>query len=294
MWTILLIFFLGYEEIDESKMDPPQRKRSNKGPPLPSRWKLMQLMKRNRSPIATVTTPNSNDGAAFDTDSGYEYVANPMKKRHRSAIGKSPSAQGQQQNGDHRRGEDRKSQPNKSNNPDQTKASANPVDCSKIGKSDNSMFDRPIHISHTSTKRQSITETFPIHGDQEQTRRIPYFRHHEDTISSGDKGETEDVEGLIGRKGMRSCNQDLYKYMSSSKGLHLASDDNILYKNRPQKEISGLYKGDKNNDGYQKLIKETMELACRTHEYQKLNKLTTEPHLAITEPQCGRVCHHTI
>ena len=142
-------------------------------------------------------------------------------------------------------------------------------------------------------KQQNITETFPIHGDQQLTHRIPYLRLHEDTISAGGKGETEDAEGLVGRKDMRSCNRDLYKYMSSSKGLHLASDDNILYKKRPQQDIPCLFKGDTNNDGYQKLIKETMELACRTHEYQKLNKLTTEPHLAITEPQYSRVRHHT-
>ena len=90
------MFFPGYEEIDESKMDPPQIQKSNKGPPLPCRWKMMRQLKGNRSQIASLITSNYNDVEASDTDFGYEYVANPMKKRNRSAAGKSTDSKEQQ------------------------------------------------------------------------------------------------------------------------------------------------------------------------------------------------------
>ena len=273
-------------------MDASQRKKSIKGPPLPCRLKLMQQIQRNRSRIATVITPNSNDGAASDTDSGYEYVANPMKKRNRSAVDKSTGDQ-RQQNRTHGNEEDCKSQPKMSNNADQTKTSADPTDCRKIGKLDLSLFDKPIYSLHTSKKEQSITETFPIHADQQQTCRLTYPGIHEDIISSGNKGKPEDAHRLEDEKDTRSCNQDLSKHQSSSKGLHLASDDNILYKRRSQQEIPCSYKGNKNYDGYQKLIKEAIEPTACTHEYQKLDKLTMEPHSTIAEPRCSKVHHHT-
>ena len=293
IWSILLIFFLGYEEIDESQMDPPQRKRSNKGPSLPYRWKLAQQVKRNRRPIATVTTPNCNDGAASDTDSGYEYVANPMKKRHRSAVGKSTNDQRNQQNGNHGNREDCKSQPKQSNNAVQTKASTYLADSGKNSKFNFTLFDKPIHTSQTSKKQQTVTETFPIRNDQQPTSRSTYRRLHEDIISSGDKVKTEDADGLKGGTNTRGCNRDLCKYRSCSKGWHLASDDNIPYK-KSQQEIRCSQREAKNNDGYEKLIRETMEPASRTQQYQKLNKLTMEPRLIITKPQCSRVHHHTI
>ena len=287
-------FFLGYAEIDESKMDPPQTIKSNTGPPLPCRWKMMQQIKRKRGPIATTITPISNDGAASDTDSGYEYVANPMKKRHRSAVGKSTNVQRKQQNGNHGAAVYCKSQPNKLNNADQTNAPAVPDDCRTNDKLDSSLSYDPINDSPTSKKTQSISETFSIDHDQQQIRRSTYLRLQKEVlIMSGDREKTKDAERLEGRKHRQSCNDNLFKHRSSSKGLHSTSDDNILYNIMSQQEIPCSHKRDKYNDGYQKLIKETMEPKARTHEYQKLNKLTMEPRLPITEPRCSNVNHHT-
>ena len=155
------------------------------------------------------------------------------------------------------------------------------------GKLDFSPYEKPIYISHASRKQQSLTEIFHIHDDKQNIHRLNFPWLHEDIISSDDEGEAEDAEALEGRKDTQIFKQDLYKYISSSKGLHLASDDNILYKMRSQQEICCTYKGDKSNDAYQKLIKETMELTSRPLEYQKRNKLTMGPRLAIAEPQCS-------
>ena len=191
-----------------------------------------------------------------------------MKKRNRSAVDKSTGDQRQQQNENNRNGEDCKLQPKMSNNADQTKTSADPTDCRKNDKLDFSLFDKPVYSLHTSKKEQSVTETFPIHDDQQQIRRLTHLGLHEAIISPEDNGKTEDAERLECGKGTRNCNQDLSKYKSSSKGLHLASDDNIIYKRVSRQEIPSSYKGDKNNDSYEKLIKETMEPAPGIHEYQ--------------------------
>ena len=106
-------------------------KKSDKGPPLPCRCKIMQQIRRNRNQLVTLITSKSNDGAASDTDSGYEYVANPMKNRNR-AVGKLIDDQGQLQNENGGNGKCYKSQPNKSNNADRTEASTDPVDCGKM------------------------------------------------------------------------------------------------------------------------------------------------------------------
>ena len=268
-------------------MDPSQIHTSDKGPPLPCRCKMTPQIRRNRNQIDTSITSKSNDDAASDTDSGYEYVANPMKNRNRLAVDKFIDGQGQIQNEYHGNGKGLKSQLNKSNNADQTEASADPADCGKNFKLDFSIFVKATYTSHMSKKQQGVTETFHIHDDQQQTRRLASPRLHEDIVSSGDEGETEDTEGLEGRKDTQRCNQDLYNYMSYRKRLHFASDDNILYKMRLQQEICCPFKEDTSNDGYQKLIKETMEPQFRTHKYRKLNKLTMEPRLATTEPQCN-------
>ena len=77
-------------------MDPRQTKKSNEGPPLLFRRKVMQQIMMNRNSITTGISSNSNDGADSDTDSGYEYVSNPMKKRNRSAVGELTDGQEQQ------------------------------------------------------------------------------------------------------------------------------------------------------------------------------------------------------
>ena len=112
--------------------------------------------------------------------------------------------------------------------------------------------------------------------------------HNENSISSEDKENAGDTEGLEGRKNAQSFNKNPFKYRAFS-----TSDDNILYKRMSKPAIVCPHKRDENDYGYQKLIKETMESTCRTHEYQNLNKLTMEPRLTITKPQCNKFNHHT-
>ena len=275
-------------------MDPRQTKKSNEGPPLPYRKKMMQQMVMNRNSIATVISSNSNDGAASDTDSGYEYVSNPMKKRDRSAVGKLTDGQ-EQQNEYDGNAKICKSQPKESKNADQIKVLVDPADCEKNGEANFSLFDKPMNTSHASMKlKQSVTEILPIDEDQKETRRSTYKPFHgTDIISPRDKENSECAEGLKGDT--QSCNQDLFKYKTSSKGLYLASDDNILYKNMWQQQpICCPCKEDRNDYGYQKLIRETMEPTSREQKYQKLNKLTMEPSFDITNSQCSKIHHHTI
>ena len=126
-------------------MDPRQTKNSNEGPPLPCRSKMMQQIIMNRNSIVTVISSNSKDGAASDTDSGYEYVSNPMKKRNKSAVGKLTDGQEQQQNGNDRNAKVCKSQPKNSYKADQIKVPADPADCGKTGEDNFSIFEKPMN-----------------------------------------------------------------------------------------------------------------------------------------------------
>ena len=152
-----------------------------------------------------------------------------------------------------------------------------------------------MNTSHASVKlKESVTEKLPIHEDQNETRRSTYMPFPEtDIISPRDNENSKCVEGIKGAT--QSCNQDLFKYETSSKELYFASDDNILYKNMWQQQpICCPCNGDGNNYGYQKLIKETMEPTSREQKYQKLNKLQMEPSFDITNSQCSKIHHHTI
>ena len=275
-------------------MDPRQTKKSNEGPPLPCRRKMMLQMMMNRNSIAKVISSNSNDGAASDTDYGYEYVSNPMKKRNRSAFGKLADGK-EQQNENDGNAKVCKSQPKESNKADQIKVLADPADCEINSKANFSLFDKPMNASHASMKlKQSVTEILPIHEDQNETRRSIYMPFHETDIISPRNNENSECADIL-KGDIQSCNQDLFKYTTSSKGLYLVSDDNIFYKNMWQQQpICCPCKGDLNNYDYQKLIKETMEPLSREQKYQKLNKLTMEPSFDITHPLCSKVHHHTI
>ena len=250
----------------------------------------MQQMMMNRSSIDIMI----DDGAASDTDSGYEYVSNPMKKRNRSAVGKLPDGQ-EQQNENDRNAKVCKSHPKESYNADQIKVTPGPADCENMGDANVSLFDKPMNNSHASMKlTQRVNEIFPIHEDRNETHRSIHMLFIEkDNISPGDDENSE--EGLNGAKDAQSCNQDLFKYKTSSKQLYLASDDNILYKKMWQQQaVCYPCKGDENNYGYQKLIKETLEPISRKHKYQKLNNLTMEPCSAITNSLGSKIHHHTI
>ena len=297
---ILFIYVVGYEEINESEMDPPRAHSSNRvdtdcmeAPSLPRRLTIRQQMIMNRSPNIILDTSNFNDSAASDTESGYEHVANPMKKTNQSAAEELTDKQGQTQNEDHGNGKDYKPQLNVTNYSDLTKVAADSADCRKIGKSDSILFGKPTDTFHAFIDPKQIG-TFPIYKDEQQIHGSTYISfHNEGSISSGDKENVGDTKGLDRGRDVQGCDQDPFKYRTFGVGLHGASDDNILYKRMSKPAIVCQYKGDENNYGYQKLIKETMEPTSRTHEYQKLNKLTMEPRLTITKPQCNKVNHHT-
>ena len=73
---------------------------NNNAPPLPRRANKKPHLKRNRNTIAAAGASNTKDGADNNTDSEYDYVANPAKKRNRSAIQKWAKVPGKtQQNG---------------------------------------------------------------------------------------------------------------------------------------------------------------------------------------------------
>ena len=145
--------------------------------------------------------------------------------------------------------------------------------------------------------RQSVTEILvPIHEDQNETHRSTHMRRNEKSIIWPEINEnSECTEGLGETKDTQRCTQNLFKYKTYSKGLYVTSDDNILYKNMWQQQATCLpCKGDKNNYGYEKLIKETMEPKSCIHKYQKLHKLAMEPSLSITNSQGSKVRYYTI
>ena len=300
------MMFPDYEEVDESKMDRPEAqtsKKVNKGnfeaPPLPCRSKSKQQTKRNRSPISTTITSDPNDGAASDTDSGYEHVTNPPKKHNRSSQYNLTDGQGEKQSENHGNGRHYKSQPNKSINVDKAKLLVDSSGCGKWCKSDSNLLDKRINNSPTyQNVMQDVTRTVLIKEDRQHTRKVTSARFHEIcNMSSEDEGNIGEAKvGLAGTKDHKNCDQELFKCMAPSKAL---ADDNIRYKGISRQDIRRSHKTNKYRDGYQKLIKETMEPVSCKYEYQKLNKLTVEPHLDVrvtpkTEPLPSQVRHHTL
>ena len=267
-------------------------------PPLPCRWIIKQQMNRNY-PTAAMITSNADDSASSDVDYGYEYVANPLKKRNKPSLGKLTDEQRGKQNGNFENGRDCISQPNKSNDANETKPPTDPPGYGQY-KSDSSLFDKPINTFEScKAVMHGVTETLPICKDQPQTCTVasPGLRKI-CIISSGDTGNTDDVDGLKGTRDDKNCNHVPFKYRAPSRELHFPSDDDILYKVMSQQDKYCSHKTDIYSSGYQKLIKETMEPVSWKHEYQKLNKLTMEPQIASmvthkTEPQCCKVHHHT-
>ena len=298
------MFCPGYDEIDESNMDPPQAQTPKKvsednfeAPPLPCRSKIKQEIKWNRNPVATLITSDPNDDAPSDTDSGYEYVANPMKKRTLLSLSKLANHQGRNQNENHGNRSDYKSQPKMSTNFDKRKPPADPLSCGNNCKSIFSLLDKPISTSPTSKKvRQGVTNIFLMEKGQQHTHQVTRPQHHEICIIPlGDEGYIEDaVDGIEARKGDQTYNEELFKNRIPSKTL---SGGNIIYRGMSQQDIHCTHNMDIISGGYQKLIKETMEPVSR--QYQKLNKLTMEPRLAImvtpkSGPQCGKFRRDTL
>ena len=85
--------FSGYEDIDESNMDPslaqhskPLNTSSLDAPPLPYHGKQKQTIKQNNNAIATPGPSNFKEGMATDTYSDYEYVSNSVEKNNASRI----------------------------------------------------------------------------------------------------------------------------------------------------------------------------------------------------------------
>ena len=171
---MLHLAFPGYDQIDETKMDPPQKETFVKLHNLPWRGEEKKQSQGNGPIIATLGASNMKDGATTDADSDYEYVSNPMKTHKQSMI--------------HKWSED-------------------PV---------------KIQQNQQNTERNSTCEAIS----------------HQD------------------------CS----------------------------------YRGKEDSDGYMKLIRETMEPAYQNHEYQKLNKDTMDPPLALSQiGQRGRgMQHYTI
>ena len=100
LWRVLLLWilmyyvdFAGYEEINESNMDPSLAQHSSKlntpsldAPTLPCRGKQKRPITLNRNTIAT-TGPSIFKGVMeSDTDSDYEYVSKSVKKNNKSSI----------------------------------------------------------------------------------------------------------------------------------------------------------------------------------------------------------------
>ena len=274
MWGILQMFYPGYEDIDESKMDPPLAQTSKKvnkdnieTPPLPCRSKSKQGTKWNRNPVAALITSNSNNDAPSDIDSGYEYVANPMKKRKFSSLGKLVDHRGQQQNENHGNGSVYKSQPQRSTNVVKTKPPADTFSCGDSCKSNFSLLDKPINTSRSSKKvGQGVTKIFLMEKDQQQTNQVTGSKRHEICIISlEDEGNIEDaVYGVEGMKGDQNYNEELFKYRIPSKTL---SNGNIIYKGISQQDIHCTHNMEILSDGYQKVIKETMESVSRKYGY---------------------------
>ena len=158
---MLHLAFPGYDKIDETKMDPPQKEKFVKLHSQPWRGKEKQQSQGNGTTIATLGASNMKDGATTDADSDYEYVSNPMKTHNRSTIHK--------------------------------------------------WSDNPVNIQQ----------------NQQNTERN------------------------------NTCEVSSHKDCS--------------------------YRGKEGSDGYMKLIRETMEPAYQNHEYQRLNKDTMDPPLALSQ-----------
>ena len=283
-------------------MEPSPKHKYNKAhtdnmeaPPLPCRWKMMQKTKSDQNTVATL---KSNDSAATDTDTEYEYVSNPTTKRNSSKGCNIFDKQGQEENENHRNVKDHRTQPSPSINADTIKAAAD-ADCGGIGILDsNSIYasNESDKLNHDAAGALSMHDGLLIRIPQQRHRVKNHILYEGGIISSGDEAKVEDTAGVEGTTNY--FDHDFPKCRNPGKGtasLHLTSDDDIHYKAMSQQDICCLHERDKNNDGYQKLINATMEPPFQKHEYQKLNKLTMEPRLGDAlnpqrEPQCNK-CH---
>ena len=289
-------------------MDPPQKQTARKvnkdnmeAPRLPCRSKSTQKVKRKQGPNSTVIISKSNDDAASDTDSGYEYVANPMKERNRSAVVQfsEEHAEYQPENCEQRRG--CKGQQKQPNTIDNTKDAAD-ADDTRVLKSGTSPLNESVNGSNKSKKpNQEIAEACLIHEnmpirDSKKRHSVPKPMIHEGNIYA------EDTQALKGRHENNDSNEAPFKCSESRKVVvrsHLASADSITREGKSQQDTRYLHSGDKTNDSYDQLINQAMEPTSNKHEYQKLNKLTMEPRLPVIvntkrKPQCSEDRHNTI
>ena len=230
----MCISVLGYEKIDESKMDPPEADSSGKVnkdtteiPPIPCRGKRKQQIKRNRTRITTPGVSGLRGGVASDTDSDYEYVANPMKKHIKSTVFKSHKHLTEAGLGDQCKGE-----------------------------------------GDLSGNQASGDNKYAFNGINE------------------DNGENQELP-----KGWAVSNE--------IKGLRKGRDDSSMCIERSQQDIYCSHGKDENNNGYQKLIKETMTPLSLQNEYQRPNKGTMVSPSALmisyqTEPRRNRLHINTI
>ena len=277
---------LGYEAMDESKMEPPQAD-IMKAPPLPRRSKSMQQIKRHRSPVARVITWNSIDGVAFDINSGHENVANQIQKHDKSAVWNQITKDlGEQhfENCGHKRVcKAQQKQPNTTGNT----TSATDADDGNVRTSDASPLNKSISAFNKSMR---LTQSVAIR-DPKQSHSARTFM-----ISQGNM-YARGSDAFKGRNENNDNNQGLFKCNEPSKETaraHLVSAESITHTGKSQQDIRYSHSGNKTSHGYQQLNKETMESISNKHEYQKLNKLTMEPRLlAIVnterKPQCSGI-----
>ena len=288
-------------------MYPPQTQTTKKvkkdnmeAPRLPCRSKSTHKIKRNQGPIVTLITSNSND-ATSDTDTGYEYVANPMKERNRSTVCQftEQHEEHQPENCEQRRG--CQGQQNQPNTIDNTIDAAD-VDDGRVIQSGTSPLNKSLNGSNESKKlNHDVVEACLIH--EIMPIWDPRERHSvQKRMIHGGNIYAEDIHALKGRNENNDSNQNPSKCSESNKEVarpHLASADSIPRKGKSQRDIRYLHSGDKTNDGYQQIINQTMEPTSNKHEYQKLNKLTMEPRLPVIvntkrKPRCSEDRHHTI
>ena len=222
-------------------MDPPQMKKSNEGlkenmnaPSLPCRWRVIR--RRISNTTATVAPSKSYDGAATDTDSEYDYVSNPMKKRKSLKVCDLIGDKGQEENEDHRNEKDRKSQSKQSNNADKMKATAG-TDRGRMGLSNDSLPNKSTYACNKSKQsNQGSTEAFSMHENMlikssKQHHGMGNPLLHEGNISSGDKTGTDNTPGL---KGIKNYHGRDFPHCSNPRkgtdGLPLPSDNITLCK----------------------------------------------------------------
>ena len=255
--TMRCITIIGYEDIDESKMDDIPSNTQNAcftpppsppppPPPPPRSGKQEQNVKASTNPHLNIA--KEDDG---DEVSGYEYVSNPMKVDNR-----------------------------KTSNECNERATDS-VEIHHNQHTDNSAPDGALDTASHHDKGGKQIDTHSAYEENDDTKEGQLSFHS--NVCSKSMNMNRDKTGLKVPHRHGQCSCDICSMQTDSDNIGILSCRGKSVSNEVKCDnMEKSKREDLETDGYQKLIRETMS---SKHAYQKLAKATMGPR--VLNRQCS-------